>query len=292
MQQRQPHAALEQLPDRSALLGDGLLDFGQLPPGGLRPVDAGENVQGGGGKSLFTEPAGTFRHEQQQTEQDHRRHESRQQHPPPHFVHEHYPPDARSVEVGIQPGHLGQAAVRQVRHQHAESDGELVHGDQSAAAPGRRNFGDVQRRKHRGDADARAADQPRRHQVPRHSRHRRSDRTDREQHGREKQDLLAAEAVAQRAGNRRADQAADQCRTDDPSFHPIGQFELRLPPGRWRRRSRPCRSRTTSRPTLPHRRPATGTGDYLGCRASSYFLPLAASNMAMMFCGGTSAKML
>ena len=33
--QGQPHAAMEQLPDRSALLGDGLLDFGQLPPGGL-----------------------------------------------------------------------------------------------------------------------------------------------------------------------------------------------------------------------------------------------------------------
>ena len=79
---------------------------------------------------------------------------------------EHHPPQRPCRRTRGSVGPFRPRRSSRIGRQNAERDGKLVDRDQSAAPPGRRYLGDIHRREHRGDADARAADQPRRHEVP------------------------------------------------------------------------------------------------------------------------------
>ena len=93
----------------------------------------------------------------------------------------------------------------------------------------RSDLGDVQGRKHRRHADAQPAQDSGENELCHGGRQSRADGRDGKQHGSQQQDFFAAQSVAEHAGHRSADNAAQQGTRGHPTL--LNRVESRnVPP--------------------------------------------------------------
>ena len=171
------------------LIGGGL----QIGVGRLRPQQS-HHPQALCTVILLTDqPAGTFGNPQAHGGVNEGRKGFDAQHPPP----------------GVR-ADAGQQCVRQKGDQNAEHDVELKQSGQPTATGGRCDFGDVQRRGHRRDADPQSADEPRDHEGVHVGRQSRPDGRDEVEHADPQQRFLAAEVIGRPASDEGADHGPPQ----------------------------------------------------------------------------------
>ena len=133
------------------------------------------------------------------------------EHAPPHLA-DNDPVKEFTLRSITLCDHERSSRIRIVRRENPDGDGKLIQRDHAAAVLRDRDFGDVQRREHRGDADPQSADEPRENQRHLLRRDGASERRDGEQECRKEQRGLAAEPVGQDPRECHADDAAQQAR--------------------------------------------------------------------------------
>ena len=158
------------------------------------------------------EPAWRFGNRHQEHEEQHRRDDHHAEHPTPR--------DLRVVDD------LSDDVVRQIGHEDAEDDVELDEADEAAADPRWGDFRCVDRRAHRRQADADAADEAEDHEHQVAGRQGRSEGAEYVQDADEEQQLAAAEAVCGAATDERADDGADGGDGDGGAEAPVVEVEL------------------------------------------------------------------
>ena len=138
----QADGGTQQLPParQGSLAQDIGAQFAELGLDVARPAQPPQHGAGFRHASMAGQPARRFRQCQHPDGEDHPRHRAQRQHPAPFAV----PGEEIADEIGDQD---------------ADGDGELVEGDQGAAAAGRRRLGQIERRQHGGDTDAHAHQQ-------------------------------------------------------------------------------------------------------------------------------------
>ena len=136
-------------------MNDGLLDLTQLGIGVSAAANTGQDCQAFVRASLLNQPARAFGNGEERGEKEEGGERAEAEHPAP---------GVRCGLIGAK--ELGAAPAHQVGQQNAGDDRELIACYEAATDAGRCDFGDVERGEHRGDADAHAAEEAGRHELP------------------------------------------------------------------------------------------------------------------------------
>ena len=158
----------------------------------------------------------------QQQGEEHRGREAGGEHPAPAGVDE---PGLVLRQRGVALG-VGDEVVDERGGRDAADDRDLVDRYQAPAQMGRRDLGDIHRRRDGRDADAHAADEAEEDEEANVVGQRRAEGRDEEHQRREEHRQLAPEAVGDRADEQHARGAADEHATGRPALHEIAQAEL------------------------------------------------------------------
>ncbi len=127
--------------------------------GGVRVVRAANASQDAAGRILFAglrQPARTFGDDEHAGEEEERRGGGQTEHPAPTLLAE---PGIANKLVARARGQVPpDEPIDILRHENADDDRELIDRNEFAANLRRRDFGDIHRRKTRGQADGHAAE--------------------------------------------------------------------------------------------------------------------------------------
>ncbi|MEJ1968943.1 MAG: hypothetical protein WDN03_10000 [Rhizomicrobium sp.] len=211
---------------RAGVLDQGRLDLRQRGVG-IAAAQTPQQRQRLGGAVLQHQVARRLGHDQHEDDQQRRGDRGRGQHVAPAQIHQEIVVAHRLDEI-----------VHEIDEVDADHDGDLLEGHKQPAGRGRRDLGDVHRRQHRGHADRGAAHQAVEDEEGQRRRAVHADeefgkagaqRRDEEQHARDQQAGAPAPARRDRAGDGRADHAAQQRAADGEAREEIRRRLRQVP---------------------------------------------------------------
>ena len=170
--------------------------------------------------AVDSQPAGAFRNDEREDEEDHRRHGAYPEHPSPRPLHA-----LRIERLASGRKMPGYSPVDDLRGEYSQHDGQLVQRHEPAADRRRSHFGDVNRRDVRRDSDAETADDTIDDEPRETVRGAHADRRNGEEHRSDDEHFLTAVAVAPHTGQQRPGQTSHQCAAHRPPTHGGQPFE-------------------------------------------------------------------